>query len=199
MRLSPLLGRATLPGLLSLALLSCSSDPPTSTNSVDAATAQNERAISQADVTDKQQADAEFLVKATSNALLEVELGKLAQAQATTLPVRSYGPGLVQHRLEILKALRTLAAAKQLAIPNALGEDEQAAYHEVSSQTGTKLDKQLMALLVKTQKQDEDAFDDMQDDAYDGDIRGLAAKYLPPVREKLALAEEVADEIEDLQ
>jgi len=160
--------------------------------------AENEKQIGKADVTAKQEADARFMVKTTSNTLLELELGKLAQARATTPVVRTYGAALVQNRLELLAALRTLAAAKSLTVPAALGDDEQAAYHEVSTQAGAQIDKRLMALLVKTQKQDEDGFDDMSDDAYDGDIRGFAAKYLTPVQEQLAGAKEVADTIEDL-
>ena len=167
-------------------------------DAADAANAQNAQAINSADVTEKQEADAEFLVKTASNALLEVELGKLAQAQANTPAVKSYGTQLLQDRLALLAALRTLADAKKLVLPPALGNDEQAAYHEVSSQSGTQLDKQLMALLVKTQQQDEDAFDDMKDDAYDGDIRGFAAKYQPPVQEQLEGAEKIAEAIEDL-
>lgn len=167
-------------------------------DAVDAANAQNKHHIDAANVTARQEADARFLVKATSNALLEVELGKLVQARATTPIVRAYGPRLVQHRLELLAALRALATAKRLAVPPALGTDEQAAYHEASAKTGSQLDKYAMKLLVKVQKQDEDAFDDMKDDAYDGDIRGFAAKYLGPVQEQLAGAKEVADDIEDL-
>ena len=169
-----------------------------SSDAVDAANSQNKTKIGTADVTAKQEADAIFLVKATSNALLEVELGKLAQARASTPTVRAYGARLVQNRLELLAALRTLAEAKKLAVPPALGEDEQAAYHEVSTQTGTELDKRLIKLIVKTQKQDENAFDDMSDDAYDGDIRGFAAKNLRPVQEELAGAKEVADAVADL-
>jgi putative membrane protein len=167
-------------------------------DAVDAANNQNADKISDADVTEKQEADAQFMVKATSNALLGVELGKLAQARAITPVVRTYGARLVQNRLGLLSALRSLASAKQLAVPNALGEDEQAAYHEVSTQAGAQLDKRTMDLILKIQKQDADAFDDMKDDAYDGDIRGVAAKYEPSVREELAGAEEVAEAIEDL-
>ena len=127
-----------------------------------------------------------------------MELGKLAQARATTPAVRSYGAGIVQNRLELLGVLRALAETKKLAVPPALGGDEQEAYHEASAKTGTQLDKYLMALLVKTQKQDEDGFDDMSDDAYDGDIRGFAAKYLNSVQEQLAGAKEVADTVDDL-
>ena len=183
---------AGLPGLAA-----CSSGGG-SPDAVDAAMAENEKKIGAADVTARQEADARFMVKTTSNALLEVELGKLAQARAATPVVRTYGASLVQNRLALLAALRALATTKSLVVPAALGEDEQAAYHEVSAQTAGQLDKHLMALLVKTQKQDEDGFDDMSDDAYDGDIRGFAAKYLDPVQEQLAAAKEVADTIDDL-
>ena len=188
------LGGALLAGLLLAASCSSGSDK----DAVNAAMAQNEQKIDQADITKKQGADAKFLVQATGNALLEVELGKLAQARATSPTVRSYGTRLLQKRLELLGALRALAAAKSLAVPSALGDDEQAAYHDASTQTGAQLDKHVMALLVKSQKQDENAFDDMSDDAYDGDIRGFAAKYLPAVQEQLAGAKEVADVAEKL-
>ena len=182
--------------LLALPLLAaCSSGGD---DAVDSATAKNEQRISTDDVTKKQEADAEFLVKATSNALLEVELSKLAQARGGLPAVRTYGAQLLPNRLELLAALRALATAKKLAVPPALGEDEQAAYHEVSTQTGPELDKHLVALLVKTQKQDEDAFDDMRDDAYDGDIRGFAAKYYRAVQDQLNGAKEVADAVEKL-
>ncbi|MBO2013111.1 DUF4142 domain-containing protein [Hymenobacter negativus] len=173
----------------------CSSGGSNGNDAVDQAMAQNEQKIDAADITKKQEADARFLVRATSNALLEVELGKLAQARANSPAVRDYGTKLVQNRLELLSALRTLADTKKLALPPALGEDEQAAYHETSTQTGAELDKHLMALLVKTQNQDEDAFDDMGDDAYDGDIRGFAAKYHAPVEEQLDAAKDAVDKL----
>ena len=179
------------------ALLTACSSGTGSTDAVADATAQNEQKISAADVTAKQEADANFLVQVAGNALLEVELGKLAQARATAPALRSYGPRLVQDRLELLAAVRTLASAKSLAVPPALGGDQQAAYHEASIKTGAELDKYTAALLVKAQKQDEDAFDDMKDDAYDGDIRGFAAKYLRSVQEQLASAKEAAEAVED--
>ena len=185
--------------LLALPLLASCSGNGTSADAVTDATAQNEKKIDTADITKKQEADAEFLVESTSNALLEVELGKLAQARATDAAVRSYGARLVPQRLELLATLRILAAAKGLTVPAALGGDEQEAYHEASTQTGAQLDKHLMALLVKAQKQDEDNFDDMSDDAYDGDIRGFAAKFHGPVQEQLDAAEEAADAAEKLQ
>ncbi|GAB3653848.1 hypothetical protein GCM10027594_27810 [Hymenobacter agri] len=179
-------------------LLGSCSGNATNADAVETAMAQNEKKIDTADITRKQEADAKFLVKSTSNALLEVELGKLAQQRATDATVRGYGAKLVPQRLELLAALRALAAAKGLAVPAALGDDEQEAYHEASTQTGPQFDKYLMALLVKAQKQDEDSFDDMSDDAYDGDIRGFAAKFHGPVEEQLDAAKEAADAADKL-
>ena len=183
---------------VALPLLGSCSGSSGNADAVDAATAQNEKKIDTADITKKQEADAEFLVKSTSNSLLEVELGKLAQARAVAAAVRSYGARLVPQRLELLATLRALAAAKGLTVPAALGGDEQEAYHEASTQTGAQLDQHLMALLVKAQKQDENAFDDMSDDAYDGDIRGFAAKFHGPVEEQLDAAKEAANAAEKL-
>ena len=182
-----------------LALLACSSNgTEQAADPVAAARDRNDQKIETADITDRQAADADFLVNATDNALLGMELGKLAQQKATSTIVRTYGPRLVQQRLEMLRALQNLAATKQLAVPADMGEDARAAYHEVSSLTGTELDKRLLKVAVRMQEQDKDAFDDMQEDAYDGDIRGLAAKYRPALAEQLAAAKEVRDEIEDL-
>lgn len=184
-----------LVGSVAILLVTACSSGSGNGDAVDSAIAQNENKIDAADVTKKQEADARFLVEATGNALLEVELGKLAQARGSSPAVREYGTRLVQNRLELLTALRSLAEAKKLTIPPALGEDGQAAYHETSTKTGVEFDKHLLALLVKTQSQDEDAFDDMSDDAYDGDIRGLAAKYHAPVEELLDAAKEAADKL----
>jgi putative membrane protein len=185
-----------IPGVLTVLLATaCSSGSGPGGDAVDSAISQNENKIDAADVTKKQEADARFLVETTGNALLEVELGKLAQARGSSPAVREYGTRLVQNRLELLTALRSLAGAKKLTVPPALGEDGQAAYHETSTKTGAEFDKHLLAMLVKTQNQDEDAFDDMSDDAYDGDIRGFAAKYHAPVEELLDAAKEAADKL----
>ncbi len=180
--------------LLALAgLLACSSGPGKTDDPTAAAQAQNDQRIDNADITKKQRADADFLVKTASNGLLEQELAKLAQAKAATVALRTYGPQLLQSRLDMLQALRTLAAAKQLAVPAALGKDEQAAYHEASVLAGPAMDKQVLKTVIRALKQDRDAFRDMERDAYDGDIRGFAAKYGPPTGQQLDAAEAAED------
>ena len=190
--------RARLPLLALAGLLAsaCSSGPATTDDPVAAARAQNDHKIDDAGITKKQRADADFLVKAAGNALLEQELAKLAQAKAATVALRAYGPQLLQSRLDMLQALRALAAAKQLAVPADMGPDEQAAYHEASRLAGLALDKKLMKTVVRALKQDRDAFGTMGKDAYDGDIRAFAARYGGPIGQQLDAAQGMADALD---
>ncbi|MGI4887206.1 MAG: DUF4142 domain-containing protein [Janthinobacterium lividum] len=185
-----------LPLLALTGLLACSCNSNSADAPVATAQAQNEEKIKGADITKKQLADADFLVKSASNGLLEQELAKLAQAKASTVALRAYGPRLLQSRLDMLGTLRTLAASKQLAVPADMGQDEQTAYHEVSKLVGPAMDKQLLETLIRALKKDRDAFGDMQKDAYDGDIRAFAARYGQPVRDQLAAAEATQDAVE---
>lgn len=195
----PQLLAARVAGLvLAVGLLGCGSGADADDAVAAANEANRERIGNAAEIVEKQAADARFLVRATANARLEVELGKLAQAKANSAPVRAYGTRLISSRLALLDALQALATRKNLVLPAALGEDEQEAFHEASQKTGNQLDKQVMDLVVKTQRQDEDAFDDMADDAYDPDLRRLATAELPPLRELLAAAKQVQDQADDL-
>ena len=184
--------------LLALAgLPACSSNSNPADAPVATARAQNEEKIKGADITRKQLADADFLVKTASNGLLEQELAKLAQVKASTVVLRAYGSRLLQSRRDMLGALHTLAAAKQLAVPANMGKNEQTAYHEVAKLVGPAQDKQLLETLVRALKKDRDAFGSMEKDAYDGDIRAFAARYGQPVRDQLAAAEATQKAIEN--
>ncbi len=182
-----------LPLLALAGLLACSSGPGKTDDPVAAAQSENAHKIDDDAITKKQRADADFLVKAASNSLLEQELAKLAQARAATVAVRTFGAQLLQSRLAMLQALRTLAATKQLAVPAALGKDGQAAYHEVNKFAGPTLDKELLKTVIRALKQDRDAFSAMQRDAYDGDIRGFAAKFRAPIGQQLDAADAAED------
>lgn len=182
-----------LPLLALAGLLACSSGPGKTDDPVAAAQSENAHKIDDDAITKKQRADADFLVKAASNSLLEQELAKLAQTRAATVAVRTFGAQLLQSRLAMLQALRTLAATKQLAVPAALGKDGQAAYHEVNKFAGPTLDKELLKTVIRALKQDRDAFSAMQRDAYDGDIRGFAAKFGGPIGQQLDAADAAED------
>jgi putative membrane protein len=83
-------------------------------------------------------------------------------------------------------------------LPNALGKDQQSKYAELSAVAGIQFDKQFVAAVKESHKNDIDAFEDMSKEAYDGDIRGFAAKFLPTLEQHLKDVDAVEDEIEKL-
>ncbi|HEX8350888.1 MAG TPA: DUF4142 domain-containing protein, partial [Hymenobacter sp.] len=142
---------------------------------------QNEKRIGEADITKKQERDAEFMVNSASHGLLELELSKLAQQRATVPAVKNLATQLLQHHAEMNNTLKSLADRKSIVLPSSLGDEEQP--QKLARLTGTQFDKQYMDAIVDAHQEDIDSFDDMSDEAYDGDIRGFAAKYLPVLKE----------------
>jgi putative membrane protein len=157
---------------------------------------QNEKRIGEADITKKQERDAEFMVNSASHGLLELELSKLAQQRATVPAVKNLATQLLQHHAEMNNTLKSLADRKSIVLPSSLGDEEQP--QKLARLTGTQFDKQYMDAIVDAHQEDIDSFDDMSDEAYDGDIRGFAAKYLPVLKEHLESAQQVQDQVKNL-
>jgi putative membrane protein len=159
---------------------------------------QNEKRIGDAAVTERQERDAEFIVNAAGSGMLELEMSKLAQQKSVTPVVRNLAQRLVQQHGQVSTALRNLAQQKNLMLPSGLGSDQQKQYADLSALTGTQFDKRYVEMLQEAHKNDVDAFEEMSKDAYDGDIRGFAAKFLPTLEQHLEEVGTVADQLEDL-
>jgi putative membrane protein len=159
---------------------------------------QNEKRIKEAAVTERQERDAEFMVDAAANGMLELEMSKLAQQKAATPVVRNFAQRLVQQHGQVNTALRNLAQQKNLVLPGAMGKEQQDKYAELSAVAGTQFDKQFVAAVKELHKNDIDAFEDMSKEAYDGDIRGFAAKYLPTLEQHMEDVEAIEDQVENL-
>jgi len=159
----------------------------------------NEKRIGEEDITKKQERDAEFLVNTASDGMLEMELSKLAQQKATTPAVKQFAAQLVQQHADMSNALKSVADRKSIVLPTGLGNEQQEQVQKLNAVSGSLFDKQYMDAIVDAHKDDVDSFDDMNDDAYDGDIRGFAAKYLPVLKEHLDKAKQVQDQVKDLK
>ncbi|WP_324673378.1 DUF4142 domain-containing protein [Hymenobacter sp. GOD-10R] len=181
-----------------LAVVACSPDA-NQRDPVADAKFQNEKRIGEQDITKKQEHDAEFMVNSAGQGMLELELSKLAQQKATTPAVKTFAAQLVQQHADMSNSLKSVADKKSIVLPTGLGADQQEQVKKLSNLGGTAFDKQYMETIVDAHKDDVDSFDDMSDDAYDGDIRGFAAKYLPVLKEHLTSAQQVQDQVKDLK
>ncbi|MBW3130689.1 MULTISPECIES: DUF4142 domain-containing protein [Hymenobacter] len=180
------------------ASLSACSPGTNSDNPVAAALAQNEKRIDDLDITEKQKQDAEFMVNAAADGILNQQLATVALQRAATPSVRNLAQTLLNQYIKMTGELKTLAGRKGITLPEALGSERKEQYDNISALTGTAFDKKYSAAIVDGQKKAVDSYEDLSEDAYDGDIRGFAAKYLPMLQQQVTQAQQVQDEVEKL-
>ncbi len=156
---------------------------------------QNEKRIGDDNVTEKQERDALFMVTAASQFMLDQEMSQLAQRKATAPEVKYLAQMVAGQHAPMQAALKQLAGQKSIVLPTGLGADQAKTIGELTALNGPAFDRKYVELLEKSHKASIDDFDDMSDDAYDGDIRTFAATHLPTLKSHQEAAEKAADQL----
>lgn len=123
--------------------------------------------------------DSEFMTKAASGGMLEVELGKLVAARAVTPEARKFAQQMVTDHTKANNALMALATKKNIALPTTLGNDHKKVLKDVLEEKGVKMDQKYMKEMLKDHQEDVKEFTDASINAADPDIKAFAAKTLP--------------------
>jgi putative membrane protein len=155
----------------------------------------NEQRIGQADVTKRQEQDADFMVEAATGSRFGAALGQLAQRRAGNAELRAFGQQLSRDAAAVTTALGNVATQKSLALPDAMSRQQQGTLDELAALSGPAFDRELLEAATDYLDEAHEAFDDMADDAYDGDIRAVAAKYAPTLDSHHERAEQLADQL----
>ena len=165
--------------------IACNNDAKKN-DSEERAEAQNEKKDSSVTLlgvnTDSLKDDKDFMIEAASGGLLEVELGKLAQTNASNASVKSFGKMMVDDHTKANSELTALAKAKNITVPSTPGEDAQKHIDELKAKKGADFDKAYVDLMVDDHKEDIDEFQKAADDAKEPEIKALAAKTLPVLK-----------------
>ena len=132
---------------------------------------------------------------AASRSMLNLEVSQIAQRKATLPDVKYLAQAIVAGRTAMQTELKALADRKSIVLPASLGNDEAKQVGELTALNGASFDRRYLDLLDDVHDQSVDAFDDMSEDAYDGDIRAFAAKYLPTLKSHREAAEKAADHL----
>ena len=181
--------------LLTLGLASCNS----STDSVKEAQKTNEAKIdstkgttARADsVKDAKKDDSEFLTKAASGGMLEVQMGKEVAKRATTPGARQAAEKMVSDHTKGNTELKALAAKKNITLPTVLGDDQQKIYNDVLAKKGADLDKEYVKQMVKDHKDDIKEFTDASTGGTDPEVKAYAQKNVPMLQMHLSMFEKL--------
>ncbi|AII51782.1 DUF4142 domain-containing protein [Hymenobacter sp. APR13] len=156
---------------------------------------QNEKRIGDANVTEKQERDALFLVTAASRSMLDMEISQIAQRKAASPDVKYLAQMIVGQHGTMQAALNQLANQKSIVLPKGLGADQAKTVGELTALNGAAFDRKYVEVLEDVHKASIDDFDDMSEDAYDGDIRTFATTYLPTLKTHRDAAEKLSDQL----
>jgi putative membrane protein len=141
------------------------------------------------------EADREFVQKAATGGLAEVELGRIAQQRATRASVRSFAERMVTDHGRGNAELAALASSKALSMPTALDPSQAAMRDRLSTLSGPDFDRTYMSEMVRDHTEDLALFERAAEVATDPEIKAWAARSLPMLRDHLALARQVNSEV----
>ena len=97
---------------------------------------------------------ASFMHKAAVGGMMEVELGNLAQQQASNAQVKEFGALMVKDHSKANAELKSIANAKNVMLPTVIPEMEQKHMDEMKKLKGVDFDKHYMSMMVDDHQKD---------------------------------------------
>lgn len=144
---------------------------------------------------DVKEDDSDFMTTAANGGMMEVEAGKLAQANGASAAVKEFGARMVADHSKANEELKALAASKNVVLPTSPSEEVQGHLNEMSTLKGAAFDKHYMDMMVNDHDKTVSLFEGASRDAKDADVRAWAAKTLPVLKEHQTAAKAINDKM----
>lgn len=163
---------------------------------------QKEGAVEEAQETNEEMAEgtpmedeteelSDFMTKAASGGMMEVELGKMAQQQAQSQQVKDFGSMMVKDHTKANDELKALASQKNVVLPDSMGKDQMDHVEELRGKKGAEFDDEYMDLMVDDHQEDVNMFEEASNNLQDAEAKAFAAKTLVTLRQHLKQAQAI--------
>ena len=126
--------------------------------------------------------DSEFLTKAASGGMLEVEMGKQVAARAVTPQAKEFARKMIDDHSKGNAELMALATNKNITLPTTLGDEHAKVLKSVTGEKGVKMDQQYMKEMLADHEEDVKEYTEASVKATDPDIKAFAAKTIPMLK-----------------
>ncbi|MCC3155904.1 DUF4142 domain-containing protein [Hymenobacter sp. 15J16-1T3B] len=143
--------------------------------------------------------DSEFLTKAASGGMLEVELGKLVSQKAVSAEAKQYAQHMVTDHTKANEELKAIARQKNITLPDGLADDHKDVYDDVADEKGLDLDKKYLREMQKDHEEDVKEFTEASVKAADPAVKAFAAKTLPTLKMHLDMVNQALPKVEALK
>ena len=138
---------------------------------------------------DKEEDD--FVSKAASGGMLEVQLGQLAQQNAKSQRVKDFGSMMITDHTKGNDELKSITSANGINMPSSLMPDQQKHLDMMSKLKGADFDKQYIDMMVDDHKEDIGEFKQEANEKKKDAFSDFAARTLPVLQKHLDSAQAI--------
>ncbi len=139
--------------------------------------------------------DLQFMRKANEDNLTEIMLGRIAQANSTNQAVKQFGERMVRDHSRLQNQAREAAQALGYLLPAQLDQTHLQMVQRFSRLTGTAFDRDYARHMVPDHKKALAQFEYEAKNGQNPQIKTLAEKAIPILKEHLRLAEQLQKEV----
>jgi putative membrane protein len=133
--------------------------------------------------------DAAFMTTAARGGLAEVQMGQLAQRNASSAAVRRFGQQMVSHHGQSNQEMMALAQRKQITPPSTMGAEQQQIYDDLAKLRGSAFDRAYARAMVQDHQEDLRLYREEAANGTDPDVKAFAARHVPVLEEHLRMAQ----------
>jgi putative membrane protein len=136
--------------------------------------------------------DSSFIKSAAEGGMSEVELGQLAQQNATNPAVKDFGAMMVTDHTAANDKLKALAASKQVTLPESPSLMQKASKAKLDMMSGDSFDKSYVKGMIDDHKADIKEFQKEATDGKDPEVKAFAVATLPTLKKHLRKIQAIA-------
>ncbi|MGE5093720.1 MAG: DUF4142 domain-containing protein [Betaproteobacteria bacterium] len=137
--------------------------------------------------------DKRFIEKVMRDGMAEVRMGQLAKDRGLRVEVKEFANRMVEDHTAANDALRSLAAAKGVALPSEIDRKDERAMDKLGKALGPDFDRAYMRDMVRDHRKDLAAFRQEAKHGKDADVRNFAASKVATLEEHLRAARVTRD------
>ena len=127
----------------------------------------------------------DFVTKAVTGGMMEVELGKMAENNGKSQQVKDFGKMMVGDHSAVNENLKSIATKKNIDVPASLTDDQKKDIDKLSKKKGADFDWAYVSMMVDDNKKDIDDFKKASGNLYDNDLKNFATNTLPTLQKHL--------------
>lgn len=127
----------------------------------------------------------------------EVQLGQLAEKNASSPQVKEFAQMMVQDHTRAGKKLEDVAQRENVGLDNKPDNDARDDAGKLSKLSGREFDKEYIDMMVKDHQDAVDALQDQAENADHAAVKTWAAETLPRIKHHLEMAQQLQSQLEN--